>query len=281
MTDAQSLLAQSLQAQSGTGALEAWVPLGLLDFDPATPLPVIDKQGLTPVRLAWQQGRLREPTPLTADQTPPSRMVLPRLVDCHVHLDKAYTWQDHPNLSGSFGGALEANLQEHNGRTVASVFQRAERAMERALANGLRAMRSHVDSGGPGAEPSWEALLTLQQRWRSRIDLQLVALVPLAFWGSAEADALARRVAASGGCLGGVLTPPCGSAVVTDQLEALLRLADRHNCGVDLHIDEADQGPAQDLQLLRDHGRSTRRCQNTTKAAATGGHTTRQSIRFS
>ena len=32
-------------------------------------------------------------------------MVLPRLVDSHVHLDKAYTWQDHPNLSGSYGGA--------------------------------------------------------------------------------------------------------------------------------------------------------------------------------
>ena len=243
---------RSLEQQAGTGALEAWVPLGLLDFDHATPQPVIEKQGLTPVRLTWQQGRLREPTPLTADQAPPSRMVLPRLVDCHVHLDKAYTWQDHPNLSGSYGGALNANLQEHNSRTVASVLQRGERAMERAFANGLRAMRSHVDSGGPGAEPSWDALLTLQQCWRSRIDLQLVALVPLEFWESAEADALARRVAASGGCLGGVLTPPCGSAAVTDQLEALLRLADRHNCGVDLHIDEADHGPAEGMvQLLK------------------------------
>ena len=243
---------QSLESQSGNGVLEAWIPLGLLDFDPATPLPAIQKQGLTAVRLAWHQGRLLEPRPLTADQSPPSRMVLPRLVDCHVHLDKAYTWQEHPNLSGSYGGALDANLQEHNTRTVASVLQRGERALERAFGHGLRAMRSHVDSGGPGAEPSWEALLTLQQRWRSRIDLQLVALVPLAFWGSAEADALARRVAASGGCLGGVLTPPCGSAEVTHQLERLLRLADRYSCGVDLHIDEADHGPAEGMvQLLK------------------------------
>ena len=247
MTDALSL-----EAQPGSGFLEAWAPLGLLDFDPSTPLPDVEKQGLTPVSLAWHQGCLREPKPLPADHAPPSRMVLPRLVDCHVHLDKAYTWQKHPNLSGSYWGALGANLQEHNTRTVACVLQRGERAMERAFANGLRAMRSHVDSGGPGAEPSWDALLTLQQRWCSRIDLQLVALVPLAFWGSAEADALARRVAAGGGSLGGVLTPPCGSAVVTQQLEALLRLADRHNCGIDLHIDEADHGPAEGMvQLLK------------------------------
>lgn len=247
MTDASSL-----EAQPGSGFLEAWAPLGLLDFDPSTPLPDFEKQGMTPVSLAWHQGCLREPKPLPADHAPPSRMVLPRLVDCHVHLDKAYTWQEHPNLSGSYWGALDANLQEHNTRTVACVLQRGERAMERAFANGLRAMRSHVDSGGPGAEPSWDALLALQQRWCSRIDLQLVALVPLAFWGSAEADALARRVAASGGILGGVLTPPCGSDVVTQQLEALLRLADRHNCGIDLHIDEADHGPAEGMvQLLK------------------------------
>ena len=242
----------SLEAHPGSGVLEAWAPLGLLDFDPSTPSPDIEKQGLTPVRLAWHQGRLCELKPLSADQSQPSRMVLPRLVDCHVHLDKAYTWEEHPNLSGSYGGALDANLQEHNSRTVASVLQRGERAMARGLANGLRAMRSHVDSGGPGAEPSWDALLTLQQRWRGRIDLQLVALVPLEFWGSAEAEVLARRVAASGGCLGGVLTPPCGSAVVTQQLETLLRLADRHNCGIDLHIDEADHGPAEGMvQLLK------------------------------
>ena len=243
---------QQVAGQHGDGVVDAWVPQGLLDLDPATAFPSVEIQGLTPVRLAWHRGCLREPKPLNADQSPPSRIVLPRLVDCHVHLDKAYTWQEHPNLSGSYEGALNANLQEHNTRTVASVFQRGERALERAFGHGLRAMRSHVDSGGPGAEPSWEALLTLQQRWRSRIEMQLVALVPLAFWSSAEADGLARRVAASGGCLGGVLTPPCRSADVVDQLEVLLRLADRHSCGIDLHIDESDHGPAEGMvQLLK------------------------------
>ena len=53
------MVAPSLKAQPGSGALEAWAPLGLLDFAPPTPLPQVEKQGLTPVRLAWEQGRLR------------------------------------------------------------------------------------------------------------------------------------------------------------------------------------------------------------------------------
>ena len=139
----------SLEFKPGSGVLEAWAPLGLLDFAPLAPLPDVEKQGLTPVRLAWHQGRLLEPKPLPADHVSPTRMVLPRLVDCHVHLDKAYTWQEHPNLSGSYGGAREVNLREPSSRTVACVLQRGERAMERAFAHGLRAMRSHVGQWWP------------------------------------------------------------------------------------------------------------------------------------
>ena len=46
----------SLESKPGSGVLEAWAPLGLLDFAPSTPLPEVEKQGLTPVRLAWEQG---------------------------------------------------------------------------------------------------------------------------------------------------------------------------------------------------------------------------------
>ena len=80
----------SLESKPGSGVLEAWAPLGLLDFAPPTPLPQVEKQGLTPVRLAWEQGRLREPQPLSAEHVLPSRMVLPRLVDCHVQIGRAH-----------------------------------------------------------------------------------------------------------------------------------------------------------------------------------------------
>ena len=43
----------SLESKPGSGVLEAWAPLALLDFAPSTPLPEVEKQGLTPVRLAW------------------------------------------------------------------------------------------------------------------------------------------------------------------------------------------------------------------------------------
>ena len=138
-----------------------------------------------------------------------------------MHLDKAFTWQDHPNLFGTYQGALKANLVEHQSRSTEVVLSRGERALQQAFTQGLRAVRSHIDSGDPAAASSWEALELLQKRWQGRVELQLVALAPLAFWTSAEAESMARRLAMCGGLLGAVLEPSMLGPAVDQQLSLI------------------------------------------------------------
>ena len=240
------------QTLNRSDSLQAWIPRGLLELPAHRPVPACTLEGFTPVQIDWCEGILEDLRPLDAGESPPAHVVLPRLVDAHVHLDKAFTWQDHPNLLGTYDGALKANFAEHQSRSTEVVLSRGERALQQAFTQGLRAVRSHIDSGGPGAASSWEALELLQRRWQGRVELQLVALAPLAFWTSAEAESMARRLARCGGLLGGVLEPSMLGTTVDQQLKALLRLADRHGLAVDLHVDEADHAPAQGVkQLLR------------------------------
>jgi cytosine deaminase len=215
-------------------------------------LPCGDADGLLAVELHLAQGRVAAIHSLAGEPgTESLPLALTPLVDAHVHLDKAFSWGAYPNRAGTMAGALAANLQEGERRSVEQVLERGEAALQRAWRHGLRALRSHVDSGGSGAAASWEALLTLRERWRGRIALQLVALTPLAFWGSPEGEALAQRVARAGGLLGGVLGPPYprGQADRQDLL-ALLRLADRLGCGIDLHVDEGGEQPGRGVRLL-------------------------------
>ena len=172
--------------------LRAWVPRCLLELSPGTGPTPVSQEGLTPVQFTWRDGRLLQLKSLQLEAAP-QLMVLPRLVDPHVHLDKAFSWQDHPNLSGTYEGALAANLEEHQTRSEAAVLARGERALQRACRHGLRALRSHIDSVGPGAEPSWRALQQLRERWKGYIDLQLVALVPLAHWQTPAGERLAAQ----------------------------------------------------------------------------------------
>ena len=212
-------------------------------------LPCGDADGLLRVQLELEGGQVAAIRPLPA--AGPLPLALTPLVDAHVHLDKAFSWASHPNRDGTMAAALAANLAEGDQRSRAEVLERAERALGQAWRYGLRALRSHVDSGGPAAEPSWEALLDLRGRWRGRVELQLVALVPLAHWASPPGQALAQRVAAADGLLGGVLGPPFPRSRHDRQaLRSLLDLADALGCGVDLHIDESGEAPGQGVQLL-------------------------------
>lgn len=219
--------------------------------DPLWPeCPRADADGLVGLQLSIAEGRIRA---LAAHPEPGAALPLALTppVEPHAHLDKAFSWDAHPNRSGTVAGALGANGQEHLSRSRQGVLERGERALELAWRSGLRALRSHIDSLGPAADASWEALQELRQRWRGRLDLQLVALVPIDHWATADGAALARRVADGGGVLGGVLGPPF---VARPQeavgLLALLQLAERFGCAIDLHVDESDVNPGAGVALV-------------------------------
>ena len=225
------------------------LPRALLD-PRITGLPPADGEGLVSVRLTHRHGILQAIEPAPAG-TPSAPLALTPLVEPHAHLDKAFTAQAFPNAAGDFAGAFAANIREHAQRSREAVHSRGQRALELAWRHGLRAVRSHIDSLGPAAEASWEALASLRQAWRGRVDLQLVALVPIAHWLTPEGEALARRLAAADAVLGGVLGPPFAASGADGRaLLALLRLAERHGCAIDLHIDEAADQPGRGLRLL-------------------------------
>ena len=230
-----------------SGELRARCPRSLLDLG-SDPSPTADVDGLIPVVLSWSGSRIQS-VKATSEAT---GLVLPRLVEPHAHLDKAFSWNEYPNPAGTYSGALAANFREHETRSAERVQQRAERALQLAWDHGLRAVRSHIDSLGPGANCSWEVLSALRGRWRERIELQLVALVPVEHWSTPEGEHLAAEVAQAQGVIGGVLAPPCRGRAPRRALRRLLELADQHGCPVDLHIDEAASHPAAGVrQLLR------------------------------
>jgi cytosine deaminase len=223
-------------------------------LDPALQtLPRADQEGLVTVQIEHAAGVVRAIQPLDhGGDGAPLPLALTPLVEPHAHLDKAFTGAQFPNWEGTIAQALAQNQREHGQRNEVQVLARAEAAVERAWRYGIRAIRTHIDSGGPGTEASWQALLALRQRWQGRVDLQLVALVPLLHWLSPEGKAFARQVADWGGLLGGVLGPPYAGSALAEQeaMAALLELAEQLGCRIDLHVDESDRQPGRGVALV-------------------------------
>jgi len=224
------------------------LPRCLIDAAQVT-LPAADAEGLVTVQLRLDGPVVAAIEPAT--DTPPSKdgraipLAITPPVEPHAHLDKTFSHPAFTNPDGTIAGALAANQREFGQRSAEQVQQRSERALRQGWHHGLRAMRSHIDSGGgPASALSWEVLQDQRRHWRDRITLQLVAMVPIDHWLTPAGESLARQVAASGGLLGGVIGPPFGHGGSAGlALRKLLDLATRHGLGVDLHVDEGEDAP--------------------------------------
>lgn len=238
------------EESSNQKSLRVFIPRALLGSGKYLLETFTTSEGLCPIKIVWRAGVVEEIEPIENKLSSLSKILLPRFVEPHAHLDKAFTWINHPNLSGTYKNALIANLKEHKHRTVQRVIKNAELALHKALKNGIRVIRSHIDSAGEGADESWEALLYLKSKWKSLIELELVALVPIEYWQTKNGKLLAQRVAKEGGLLGGVVKPPFQKNKCFNSLMKLLDLSEEMNCGIDLHIDESEINPGEGLMQL-------------------------------
>jgi len=210
----------------------------------------IDKEGLLSVQVEWRDGTITSIGGLQETSKVPEEILLPRFAEPHAHIDKAFSWSRSPNLRGSYQEALAANLREYELRSEEELIFRVEKCLNLALVNGIRAIRSHIDSFGKTAMRDWDLIESIRTKWQEKLFLQFVALVPLDFWQSDEGERLAQRVALNGDLLGGVIAPPFNKRKTFKSLLHLVQLANRLKCDIDLHIDESQFCQAGGLKLL-------------------------------
>jgi cytosine/creatinine deaminase len=171
-------------------------------------------------------------------------MVFPGLVDAHVHLDKAHTWNRAPNRSGTFGEALDTLSRDKENWTRQDLLRRAGFALHSAWEHGTRVVRTHVDTWLPWGEVNHAAMQELREAWRGRITLQTVPLTGIASYAGAGGDAVADLALKYGACALGGWSPL--AAELPAQLDRLLAIARDRGVGIDLHVDESGD-PAQEV----------------------------------
>ncbi len=169
-------------------------------------------------------------------------VLLPGLVDAHVHLDKTYV--PMPNVSGTLREAVEVWQANRPNLNKADALARATRAIEQAIANGTTAMRTHVNALDPLDLPLVEALLELREAYRDALTLQLVALgLP---GDSAERDDVIETVLRMGVDIVG--NAPSFASDARHSTRATFALAEKTGKPVDLHLDENENPNSRELE---------------------------------
>jgi cytosine deaminase len=175
-------------------------------------------------------------------------IVFPGLVDAHVHLDKAHTWDRAPNRTGTFAEALATLAADKANWTGPDLMRRAGFALRCAWEHGTRLMRTHVDTWLPWGEANHAAMQELREAWRGRIALQTVPLTGIANYSGADGDKVADLALRYGACSLGGWSPM--SPELPRQLDRLLAIARDRGVGLDLHADENGKPEEEVLRTL-------------------------------
>src|ERR1044072_9236060 len=176
-------------------------------------------------------------------------LVSPPFIDIHFHMDATLSlWLPRLNQSGTLleGIALWGELKPL--LTPEAVAERALRYCDLAVAQGLLAIRSHVDISDDRLT-AVDALLDVKQKIAPYIDLQLVAFPQDGYFRSkTAAQNLDRDLDKGVDIVGGI---PHFERTMEDgarSIEVLCDIAAERGMRVGMHCDETDDQHTAELQ---------------------------------
>ncbi|MBE9181137.1 amidohydrolase family protein [Oculatella sp. LEGE 06141] len=166
------------------------------------------------------------------------QLLIPGLVDAHMHLDKALLFDRCVAVTGDFNEAMHVTLQAKHSFTVADIQTRARRALKQAIAFGTTAMRSHVEVDPVIQVTGLEALLPLRDEYAWGLTLQLAVFAQEGITNQAGTVDLLQQAMAMGADVVG--SAPYVDPDPEQNIRIIFDIAQEFDCDVDFHLDYLD-----------------------------------------
>jgi cytosine/creatinine deaminase len=171
-------------------------------------------------------------------------IVVPGLVDAHVHLDK--TFSTTFNKSGTLQEAIDVWRQEKPHLTYEGYVARMMQAVQVAVLKGTTSLRTHIDLDAQSGFAALEAVLELREKFQPMLDIQIVALGQAGL-NEEETKAVQAALEMGADLVGGA---PALLPNPNESIDAIFSLAERYGKGIDLHIDETEDVNVLTLEYL-------------------------------
>ncbi|GAA4907133.1 cytosine deaminase [Actinomycetospora succinea] len=167
------------------------------------------------------------------------KVLLPGLVEPHLHLDKAML-DPGPDPDAGLDAAVARTAERKQRFTPDDVRARTTDVLRRAQAAGTTRVRTPVDVDPTVGLTSLDVLLELRDEWRDRIDLQVVAFPQEGIASRpGTRDLLVEALRRGADVLGACSYAEDDVDACRDHVRDVLELAQHHGVPVDVHADFA------------------------------------------
>ncbi|MCW5735805.1 MAG: amidohydrolase family protein [Enhydrobacter sp.] len=189
----------------------------------------------------------------------PGVMLLPPLVDGHIHLDKTLLglpWVPNQAAGNAVADRIEAERKVRAARTV-SEEETGANLVKQVVASGTLHMRSHVDIDNQLGLRNLHAVLAIRERFRDLVTIQIVAFPQSGLLRSPGTAALLDEAVAQGADLVGGLDPVGIDGDLAGHLDPIFAIASRHGVGIDLHLHDGGEGGIAQMLAIAERTRTS------------------------
>ena len=197
---------------------------------------------------------LRSPT-----DSEPGVLLLPPLVDGHIHLDKTLLglpWVPNQAVGNTVADRIAAERKVRSTRTVPETETGAN-LLKQVVATGTLHMRSHVDIDNQLGLRNLEAVLAIRERFGDLVSIQIVAFPQSGIVRSPGTAELLDEAIAQGADLVGGLDPVGIDGDLDGHLDPIFAIAGKRGVGIDIHLHDGGEGGIAQMLAIAERTRAT------------------------
>jgi len=163
------------------------------------------------------------------------QLMMPGLIETHLHLDKACIMQRCQLREGTLAEAVAQTRAAKAEFTEDDVYRRGAQVLDKAIVQGTTHIRTHVELDPQIGLTGFNAIRSLQADYAWAISLEICVFPQEGLLNNPGTEALLCQALESGASvLGGC---PYMDSDPIGQIRRLFELAVRYDCDLDLHLD--------------------------------------------
>ncbi len=176
------------------------------------------------------------------------RVLIPGIIEGHLHLDKALIADRMPNRSGTLQEAIEVTAKLKPTFTKEDVQERAEKALRMIMTQGVTHLRTHSEFDPAGGFTGFEVVLNLKEKYKKFIDIQVVAFPQEGIMKAPGTETMMHEAIAMGAdIVGGI---PYNDFSANEHIDLVFELAKKYQKPLDFHQDFKDDADGMSIEYL-------------------------------
>lgn len=176
------------------------------------------------------------------------RVLIPGLVESHIHLDKALIADRLPNRSGTLLEAIEVTGKLKPTFTKEDVEERAKRALMMLIKNGTTHIRTHSEFDPSQGFTGFETVMKLKKEFKHLVDIQVVAFPQEGIFKAHGTEEMMYKAMDMGAdVVGGI---PYNDSPAKEHIDLVFEIAKKYGKPIDFHQDFKDDADAITIQYV-------------------------------